>query len=380
MRADTTIKFAGVDSMDNFWMEWDDQYGDKPERSFGDVIRALPRAMHADVAWLNEVTNDYEATERFSAIVDPERMMKMANGEDVDPLWHIPTDNYTIINPMDAYAPLETALDENDLSGSMFGEARLYRGGGEVHIDILFPEKYIDYQDSRVLAGITTGYDFFGQTTLYAVGYAQDTGCKNSMRDLTDEKTRKHVGEPQDFSEWWTDILLQIDVMTDHLTEIIRFAEATTMDFTDLPFTLGEFYENLGIPSYLAESAARDARARSEDPFAISLWDVHSGLTYALTHSFRGGESGSLVGYVQTANDLLMNPDSMVRRATTSYERSLEGDEADELGNPENSGRAAIERLETSIHEKRAEYGEFENRMERVLATMDGDDGEAPAA
>lgn len=381
MKCDTTIQFAGLTGRNNHAMNESGEHGDLPATSFSEVIRDLPTAKEANLAWKNDLLGIHESTERFIALVDPDKMIRAAGGEDVDPLWHVPTDDYTIINPNDAYGPLEDALRDQELADKFTGEARLYRGGGEVHIDVLFPEKAIDYEDSRVLAGFTTGYDFFGQTTLYAVGYAQDNGCMNSIRDLTDKKVAKHTGQRHDFTEWWGDILLQIDVMTDHLTEIIEFATSADLGLHEMPFDLAEFYENLGVPTYLANVAAADARSRSDDPFDVNLWDVHSGLTYALTHEFRGGESGALTGYVQTANDLLWNPDQMVRQARTAYELRL--DEGEDGGDEvDNDARARIAGWEESMAERREQFTEFENRMERVLAgeNEDGDDAGVPLA
>lgn len=372
MKCDNTIQFAGLTARDNLAMQ-DRDDEEHPEESLSNVIRNLPTARPAELAWKNELLGTHEETDRFVALVDPDKMIDSLNGADVDPLWHVPTDDYRIINPDDAYTPMEDALREAELHDQLTGEARLYRGGGEVHVDVLFPSKFVEYEDSRVLAGFTTGYDFFGQTPLYAVGYAQDNGCMNSIRDLTDKKVARHTGDRNDFTEWWSEILLQIDVMTDHLSEIIEFATAADIGLTDMPFDLQELYENLGVPTYLAQIAATDARSRSDDPFDVSLWDVHSGLTYALTHEFRGGESGALRGYVQTANDLLMNPDAMVNQARTAYETRLNEDEDTPEGTA-NEARAQVAQWEESMVDKREQFTDFENQMERVLAGADDDD------
>jgi hypothetical protein len=75
-----------------------------------------------------------------------------------------------------------------------------------------------------------------------------------------------------------------------------------TIDFTDVPFSVTEFYELLDFPSYLAERAAGDAEANAPDPFRIDMLTLHSSATQALTHFFKGKEGDSLDGYVRTAN------------------------------------------------------------------------------
>jgi len=60
--------------------------------------------------------------------------------EAIDPLFHVPSDSYTILNPVEVYAPLEAVLREPTVDGRpladvAFGEIRQYRGGGEIHMD-----------------------------------------------------------------------------------------------------------------------------------------------------------------------------------------------------------------------------------------------------
>ncbi len=89
----------------------------------------------------------------------------------------------------------------------------------------------------------------------------------------------------------------------------IEDVQKINLGFTNLSLTIEEFYTLLEFPDYLAERAADDALANADDPCLIDLWTLHSGATYALTHFFRGGEGGSLDGYVRTANDILFNPE-----------------------------------------------------------------------
>ena len=209
----------------------------------------------------------------------------------------------------------------------VFGEIRQYRSGGEVHMDLLFDGLEVtlpDRENEPITMRLTSGYDFFGGHAVYVEGFAQDTACKNSIRSLTDKEIVKHVGDVEDFGGWWESILAELELVADDLFGFIEDAQDITIEFTDVPFSVTEFYELLDFPSYLAERAAGDAEANAPDPFRIDMWTLHSGATYALTHFFKGKEGNSLDGYVRTANDVLFNPEGTVERVKAEYERQIE--------------------------------------------------------
>jgi hypothetical protein len=288
----------------------------------------------------------------------------------------VPTTNYAIINPAEVYTPLAEVLREETLDGTplaelAFGEIRQYRGGGEVHMDIMFDGLEVTLPDRNdpITMGVTTGYDFFGDTAVYVEGFARDTACANSIRSLTDRQVVKHVGDVGDFESWWREVLGQLELVANDLHEFIRDARDVDIDFTDVPFDVPDFYELLGFPAYLAEHAAEDARANAADPFEIDLWTLHSGATYALTHFFRGKEGTSLQQYVRLANDLLFNPEASIERVETSYEQQLEDDRDDEQrGLTEATGLAQIEQVSDAVRE-RAE--QFEEREEALRARFE---------
>ena len=143
---ETRTVFAGVDGRSdaqspNWYAE--QKPVDEPV-SFADAIRDLPQAVETTVAYQNPYSDEWVETERFNAVVEPSRLREQASGdENTEPLFHIPTDSYAIINPVDVYGPLEEVLREADLDGRplgdvMFGEIRQYRTGGEVHMDVMF--------------------------------------------------------------------------------------------------------------------------------------------------------------------------------------------------------------------------------------------------
>jgi len=119
--------------------------------SFAEAIRDLPRAVETRVAYQNPYVDEWIETDRFNAIVEPSRLRDQALvGElDADPLFHVPSNSYTILNPVHVYEPLEEILREETLDGRplgevVFGEIRQYRSGGEVHMDVLFDGLKVD--------------------------------------------------------------------------------------------------------------------------------------------------------------------------------------------------------------------------------------------
>jgi len=137
--------------------------------SFAEAIRTLPQAVETAVADRNPYTDEWVETERFNALVEPSRTRSQAREEDAgtDSLFHIPTDSYAIIDPVDVYRPLEGVLCEETIDGTplgkvMFGEIRRYRGGGGVHMDVMFdgPEVRLPERSEPITMGVTSGYDF----------------------------------------------------------------------------------------------------------------------------------------------------------------------------------------------------------------------------
>jgi hypothetical protein len=273
-------------------------------------------------------------THRHNAVVEPDRLIEHANwdAEDEDetavarPLFSVPTDSYAIINPTDAYAPLEEVIrsetyEGRPLSELVFGEIRQHRGGGEVHMDLLFDGLSVTLpeREDPITMGVTSGYDFFGNNAVYVEGFARYSYCANSIRSLTDREVVKHVGDINGFQLWWQAVLPQLEFVANDLHSFITDAQEITVDFPDVPFDLTEFYTLLGFPDYLPEQAARDAPSSARDPFESDMWTLHSGATYALTHFVRGKEGDALDGYVRTANDILFNPDGTLDRVEAAY-------------------------------------------------------------
>jgi hypothetical protein len=384
-RPEATLAFAGVDgrTASDLPAWFANQVAVEPDEvvSFSEAIRQLPRAVETRVAYENPYTEEWVSTDRFTALVEPSRTITQASDEtepEADPLFHVPSSKYAVINPTDVYGPLaevlrETTVDGTPLGDVLFGEVRQYRGGGEVHMDLLFDGLAVDLPGRRdpITMGVTSGYDFFGGHAVYVEGFARDTRCANSIRALTDRQTVKHVGDVGDFEGWWTDLLEQLELVGDDLYGFISDAEEIELDFREVPFDAVEFYELLGFPTYLAEQAAADVRASAADPFAVDLWTLHSGATYALTHHFRGREGSALDEYVRTANDILFNPDGTLERAERAYERQVESEGQTDLA--EQAARASLERVSEAVREKAETFEAREAELRERFAAADGE-------
>ncbi|WP_049983750.1 hypothetical protein [Halorubrum sp. BV1] len=375
--------FAGLDGRTETELpEWyAEQYGGLEPISFSEAIRNLPQAVDTAVAYRNPYSDEWVETERFNAIVEPSRLQAEADGDtEAESLFHIPTDSYSIINPVDVYGPLEEVLREETIDGTplgevMFGEIRRYRCGGEVHMDIMFDglEVRLPGRSDPITMGVTSGYDFFGEHAVYVEGFAQDGYCSNTMRSLTDKEVIKHVGDVRNFRTWWEELLAQVELVADDLFEFIRDAQDIDLDFSELPFTVTEFYTLLGFPDYLAERAAGDAEANAASPFEIDMWTLHSGATYALTHFFQGKEGASLDQYVRIANDILFNPEGTIERVEQAYEQQLEadGDDGSQASLAGERALASIERVSDDLQEKVEQFEEREDALrERFQEAM----------
>lgn len=415
----TTTQFAGLTSHNN--TEMGDTAAsiagidadDPPDTSLATAIRNLEQAEQGGLAWklpdniadklnigeINDVLPDgaeatragsgsvYVETNRFQSVYSPDKLRSwLQAGDDTDKvedaLWHVPTNTYSIVNPLTAYEPLEEAIRDEGYGDSVFGEIREYKSGGEVHMDVLFDAFQIDYNedggDGRdpIVLGIRSGYDFFGGQALYFEGFAQDTRCDNSIRAITEKKTIRHVGDV-DLEDEVEDVLEEMELMTNRLAELIELAEDIEVDMLDTEFSepfdhsdnIQAFYELSGFPSYMATAAASHARQRADNQFMPDMTSLWDGATYALTHTYSGGENTTTAeGYIEAANDMVMNPSRTLGQVNREHQRRVIG------ANPDNedalqssSAHAEIQELESTVKEK---ADEFESRNEELRQSL----------
>lgn len=378
----------------------DDPAADElPEDGLNSLIDSLPRAAEATAGWKHPVTNEWIETGKHNAIIEP-RVAESVEGrtgtkEQVegfggDPdeavygdkaLFNIPTDDYEIINPATFLRPLTEVLRDEDLDDAVFGEFRVSRGGGRVSADVFFDGKHVeapgmDEDRKPIVVGLQLDWDYFGGTALRIRGMGMDWECVNSLREITDAKIIKHAGDVEsrvDWEELYEDLLEELDLKTDQLSQMIHEASQETLDLSSLPDDFARDYDSVlealyaysGLPDYLAEVAARDARANAEDPFEPDWWTLHRGATFAISHEARGevGTGGAIERYNRIANDMLMNPAATADEIEAAYEEDREDETLADHG----GGRATIGSSFESVREKRER---FEEREEQIHALV----------
>lgn len=438
---DSSMRWWTVD----YWGSDEDAQADQidlPGEGLQTVINQLPRATEAEVGWQHPLTGEWVPTSKHNALVDPAKVesMETAHGtqdaintmvdnlspqglldlaqnlgldtdgppeaSDVkqalvpgdDALYHIPTDDYTIINPAQSLRPLAEVLRDEDFGDSVFGEFRVTRGGGRVSGDVFIDGMHVETpetagrnaggpgdavadggDDKPTVVGLEVGYDFFGDTAFRCRGVALRTSCMNAMRAITDWTVVKHAGDIEERIDWhglYTEVLEELDLKRDQLSQVI--AEASEMDFNlrELPQDFAEgydsvleaFYEYAGMPGYLAEHAAENARAEAADPFEPTWWDLHNGATYAVTHHARGDVmgGGSIDQYARLADDLLMNPAGFEERVQGAYRAEKEEREDATLAE-EGGGSASIAGAFESVRDRKEQYQERQEEMKALV-------------
>lgn len=236
------------------------------------------------------------------------------------PVWHIATDEYSPVSPMDKYGPALAALRGNGSdTEQVFGEVRLYRNGGEMHLDMWLPGIEVELAGDTYIIGIQTGYDYFGGTALYAtiVAARKDTGTQ--MRGVTDKRRRSHRGQAgQDVAAWWQVMLEQAQAATEGLRQTVAEAQGYTVQFGPedgrLPITSEQYLLALfdGTASYA--EAANERLAGGRTPDECSAWALYSAMAETLTQEFDGKDgSAALRKYLRGANEQLFSPPSAER-------------------------------------------------------------------
>jgi hypothetical protein len=364
--------------------------GDLPDAGLHSRIDQLPRATTADVAWKNPVTGEWETTAKHNAVVEPSRVEELARWDDDEradrehpgdhALFNVPTDDYEIINPSQFLRPLAEVLQEEDLSDAVFGEFRLHRDGGRVSADVFFDGKHVDAPDmddgrKPIVVGMQLDWDFFGDTALRLQGVGMDFECVNAIRNITETRIVKHAGDVESRVDWkdlFRDLMEQIDLKTDQLSQMIAEASEQSLDVGELPdgmieeydTVLEAFYAYSGLPDYLAEVAADNCRAEAADPFEPTWWDIHRGATYAISHNGRGevGTGGAIEQYNRLANDMLANPAEVADQVERAYEAEHEAEDLAEEG----GGVAEIQTAFESVRDRREQYEEREAEIKRL--------------
>lgn len=387
-KAQRTIEFAGIDRNGHSGTlpQWYREAVGAPMNddaefpSFLEAVGELPEAEKTTIAYRDENADEWRDDSRHVALVNPAWLGDgLASAPQNTAVWHIPTGSYSVVNPMDGYGPFSAMMrkydadeETNDL-GTAYGQFRLYRNGGEVHADILFDGLRVadpeGGQDQPYVLGVTTGYDFFGGHALYAEVIAYDTRNGAAMRGLTDSNSRRHVGSAGNtVAAWWERILAQMETASETLFEVIADARDYTIEFSEYPFDVAEFYELLGFPEYLSENAADRIGG---NPAVADAWTLYHAMTETLTEDFDGKDAASaLTRYVKRANDILYTPPKAERAAISEKMDELEGQQT--LSDEDEDAKAALAKLREDAGESVEKFGATRARLKNLLAEAEG--------
>lgn len=232
------------------------------------------------------------------------------------PVWHIATDEYSPVSPMDKYGPyIATLRGTGSDTERVFGEVRVYRNGGEIHMDSWLPDLTVTLGGSEYVMGIQSGYDYFGGTALYATIVAAEKATGTQMRGVTDHRRRRHRGSAsQDVAAWWRVMLEQAEVATDALAKTVAEAQSYTVSFQKLPITSEQYLLALfdGTQSYAEVADGRLAGGSTPD--TCTAWDLYHAMATTLTQDFSGKDgSAALRKYLRGANEQLFSPPAAER-------------------------------------------------------------------
>lgn len=352
----TTYEFHDADSLEgvakNHQLQADTQ-----------AVYVVTKDSDADLRMYQEERPDVrtraEEVDDFVAVYNPE------SGQIFDCV----TDGYEVINPPEFIGPLCDELRERektDIDGRIWAR----QDGAAAYGQLLFnTEDYAIWpedggREHPVRAGFNFRWSHNSGMSVKAEGFAQDGACQNTIRQVTSSIHVKHSGnvdERVDWGEEWTHVLDQMGAFSDALAGIIDEAIDHTMfdlrpesddsavdrfdgwrEASDPIDTINQvstpgmteddrdalygFYELLGFPKYISVAATSRLMARLttvDDPRVITTWDVHSALTYALSHQLRGTPGASDDNYHRWASEVLMNPEKTIRDASETARETL---------------------------------------------------------
>lgn len=397
-----------------------------PELGLNTLIDTLPRAIDVEVGWTHPVTGRTVPTRKHNAVIDPVKAEEIqaildfvvqhhqpgeiewtldqlraefpdatcipSEADNMDDLlarvgdaalYFIPTSEYEVVNPAAFLRPLGDVIRDEGLDDAVFGEARVFNGGGKVSMDVFFDGMHVEYpgetDDKPIVLGLQIDWDHKGGTRVQAQGMGMDWNCTNAIRAITEPERVQHAGDVDsrvDWREMWSDLLAALGLKADQLARMIQDAMDKNLDVTEFPddfvqdqgTLLEAFYEYAGLPGYLAKHAARNVQAEAANPYDPTWWDLHSGATYAITHHTRADvhNAGKLSEQNQIANDMLMNPPRTMEDVNHGYRETREDETLAEQG----GGHAEIVTLGADVMDAKEQYQEREDVIRRLQARV----------
>lgn len=278
-----------------------------PERGLMTLATELPRANHAQAAWVHPRTGEVIETGKHNAVINPATAEQLSGYstyaeaisslfdrdraeveaaldemsladfmdehladsqretlEDVtvgdEALYQISGDDHTIINPHQPLEELALELQERGLGDKVFGEVTLDRGGGRGSLDLYMDGEHVEspvFDDDRepIVVGLQIQWSFFDDWAFRVCGQGLDWACVNHIHRMTDREIVKYAGDVEERVDWrdlFADVLDRLDKKRDQLARIIQSAANDVLDFSDLPDDLGDNFEDDPAPPWTA--------------------------------------------------------------------------------------------------------------------------------
>jgi hypothetical protein len=310
--------------------------------NFGGLVRYLEeefgieeRSLYYSNDTPDESFAEPSEVHHYKALVNPkwDDRSELVPDDKADAVWHVPTTEYTPAGPKDLWNPLCKALEEVGLQ-RIFGQARLRRYGGDMHIDIFFEDKKMETpDDSDIYLGLSTGHDYFGTSRLYmnVIAY-QTTGDKGYViRDLSDQRRRKHTGDAdEEFVEWYKQSVERLSEMDSKLRSLIATSMEYEVPIKNMPGTIEDFYKHLGLPSSkndLCGPAADRAVETALGPY--TGYHLYKAGMWAIDHFYPSADTKAFHNHVQTVNKLLYNPSRAEKEVWDSIEDGIKSRDED---------------------------------------------------
>lgn len=337
-----------------------------------------------------------EPVTHYRALINP--AWEGVNPEDIpgdreDAVWHIPTKKYTRAPHHEMWEPFEEAIMNRGMETVVFGECRVRREGGEVHLDLFASSKNAHHDGEQLVFGVTTGHDYYGNTRLYLdfIAY-HDTGdgVGQVMRYITDPRRRKHTGAArEDVVGWYEESLGQLDDAADTLYGVVATAMAYEIPLGEMACSIEGFYERLGLPNYgestLAAPAATRAVETAVGPY--TAWHLFKAGMWAIEHKYESRDTSSFKKHCEAVNLLLYNPKLAEKRVLESIASDIRRREDSEVWSfvdeSEREGTLAdVETRITTVSEGAESVTDIRKRLRMLLEDTgveekipDADDG-----
>lgn len=370
MQAQSHIPFGGLggpdgrDDIPEWYRERLDLNKDAEPDGLEDVIKAQEKATSVTPAYKDPESGEYVEVPDKTAVVNPAWL-----GDGLDEtdrghaLWAFAGSRYEPVNPIDMYGPLLAMLRKRDVR-DVYGRARVYKMGGEAHIDLVLPEHTFEVDGAEHVLALTTGYSHDLNRGLYVQVMAYNTETGSEWRQLTDKNTCRHSKKAtKKVAKWWETALDNAETATHQLAQVVDEAMHYTVPFDGMPYNLAGFYEGLGIPAHgdkslanLAAERVKSANTGGAEPDEATALAVYEGLADTLTMHF-GGKAGSTAAtsHNRAANHILFSPPSAESKVINYWQAELADQETlteDEevqrsaLGERYGDAQAAIEHFE----------------------------------